>query len=25
VLDGRITCQAVADAHGLPYAPYVPK
>jgi alanine dehydrogenase len=22
VLDGQITCQAVADAHGLPYAPF---
>ncbi len=25
VLDGQLTCQAVADAHGLPYVAYVPK
>ena len=25
VLEGQLTCQAVADAHGLPYVAYVPK
>jgi alanine dehydrogenase len=25
VLDGQLTCQAVADAHGLPYIAYVAK
>ena len=25
VIDGQLTCQAVADAHGLPFAAYPPK
>ena len=25
VLDGQLTCQAVADSHGLPYVAYAPK